>query len=249
MPTPWHEDKQFWDHMAPAIFSSKRRAKAPEEVEEILGLVDVAPGATVLDMPCGPGRHALEFARRGYAVTGVDITRAYIDEARRGAEAEGLNAEWICDDMRRFQRADPFDLALNLFSSFGYFVDIADDEQVARNILESLRPGGTLVMDLFGREILARIFSERHWEEDESGGLLLEEREILDSWTRSRTRWIYLKDGERFEHVFELRVYAADQLMDLLRRVGFTDVVAHGSFTGDPYDDKAMRLVVVARKP
>ena len=248
MTTPWHEDEAFWRHMATAIFSSKRRAKAPEEVEQILELVAVDPGATVLDLPCGPGRHVLEFARRGFAVIGVDITPAYLDEARRRADEDDLNVELICDDMRRFQREGAFDLALNLFSSFGYFEDIAEDEQVARNILHSLRPGGTLVMDMFGREVVARVFNKGSWEEDEDGGLLLEEREILASWSRSRTRWIYLKDGERYEHTFELRVYAADQLMDLLRRAGFTEVDAYGSFKGDPYDHEAQRLVVTARR-
>ena len=57
------------------------------------------------------------------------------------------------------------------------------------------------------------------------------------------------KDGERHEHTFELRLYTADQLMDLLRRAGFTDINAFGGYTGEPYDHEAMRLVVTARKP
>jgi len=224
-------------------------AKAPAEVTEILGLVEVEPGATVLDIPCGPGRHALEFARRGFAVTGVDITQAFLDEARGRGDEDGLSVEWVHDDMRTFRRPDTFDLALNLFSSFGYFEDIAEDEQVVRNILESLRSGGTLVMEMFGREILARVFRKGFWEEDEDGGLLLEEREITASWSRSRTRWIYVKNGERYEHTFELRLYTADQLMDLLRRAGFIDINAFGGYTGELYDHEAMRLVVTARKP
>ena len=64
MTTPWHEDESFWHHMAKVIFSSKRWEKAPEEIEQLLKLVPVTPGAVVLDMPCGPGRHALEFVVR-----------------------------------------------------------------------------------------------------------------------------------------------------------------------------------------
>ncbi len=150
--------------------------------------------------------------------------------------------------MRRFDRPEQFDLVINLFSSFGYFDDPDDDETVARNFLRALRPGGTLVMDLFAREVLARVFSERHWEQLDDGGLLLEERTILNHWTRSRTRWIYIRDGVQHEHTFELRVYAADQLMNLLSAVGFVDVRAYGGLSGEPYDHEAMRLVVTARK-
>ena len=250
-PTPWHEDESFWHHLAPIIFSEKRWTSAAQEVDHILALTGIAPapGSAVLDLPCGPGRHCLEFARRGFAVTGVDITQAYLDEARRRADAEGLPLELLCADMRRFSRLNHFDLAVNLFTSFGYFTDPRDDEQVARNILASLRPGGTLVMDLMGREVVARIFRPREWVELGDGGLLLEHREILHDWTWNRMRWIYIRDGVRHDHTLEVRLYSADQLKALLAGAGFEQVRVFGNYEGAPYDHEAQRLVVTARKP
>ena len=63
--------------------------------------------------------------------------------------------------MRKFKRPDSFDLALNMFTSFGYFENPADDAQVLRNIHGSLQPGGSLVLETIGKEVLGRIFQER----------------------------------------------------------------------------------------
>ncbi len=249
MTTPWHEDESFWHHMAAALFSKDRWGSAPEEVEKLAGLIDLAPGARVLDLPCGPGRHALEFARRGYAVTGVDITQAYLDEARRRAETESLPLELIREDMRRFSRTDEFDLVVNLYSSFGYFHDPKDDERVATNFLDALKPGGTLVMEMMGREIIAGDFKPRDWTQLDDGGFLLEERTLRENWGRIELRWIYIRDGQQHEHSLDLHSFTATELIELLTRIGFEAAQAYGNLDGDPYDHEAKRLVVTARKP
>ena len=76
MTDSWHEDETFWHHMASVIFSHRRWESANEEIDKLMALLKLVPGSTILDLPCGPGRHALELARRGYAVTGVDITQS-----------------------------------------------------------------------------------------------------------------------------------------------------------------------------
>src|SRR3989475_11807180 len=90
------------------------------------------PGATVLDLCCGPGRHALEFARRGFQVTGVDRTARYLETARTAARGAGLTIELVQEDMRSFHRPATLALALNLFSSFGYFAAASEDLTVLR---------------------------------------------------------------------------------------------------------------------
>ena len=75
---PWHEDDTFWHAWAPVMFETQRWEAAPGEVERALELLGVEPGAALLDMCCGPGRHALELARRGLRVTAVDRTEDYV---------------------------------------------------------------------------------------------------------------------------------------------------------------------------
>ena len=245
--TSWHEDDRFWKRTAPFQFSENRWQAASAEVDNIISLLDLAPGIAILDLPCGPGRHSLELARRGFQVTGVDRTAAFIDEARQRAEDEALEAEFIQADMREFRRYESFDAAINLFTSFGYFDDPADDRQVLENFFVSLKPGGKLVIDMVGKEVLARVFRPRDWVERE-GALFLEERKIVDGWSRIETRWIIVRNGTREEFTLKLRLYSGAELAVLLKGAGFREVKLYGSLDGIPYDHEAKRLVVLATK-
>ena len=202
----------------------------------------------MLDLCCGVGRHSLEFARRGYTVTGVDRTTAYLHTARDAADAEDLAVEWIEADAREFQRPGAFDLTINMYTSFGYFEDPAEDRRVAEKIVRSLKPGGALVMDLMGKERLARIFTPRKWDELPDGSLFLQEREIRDDWTWIENRWILIRDGERREFTLGHRLYDGAGLRTLLLNSGFESVALYGDLDGAPYDNDARRLIAVARK-
>ena len=91
----WHEDDTFWEAYAPLMFTEEHWAAAPADVDAILGLVSLPAGATALDLGCGVGRHALELARRGYQVTGIDRTAAYLAEAQKRARGEGLPGAFL----------------------------------------------------------------------------------------------------------------------------------------------------------
>jgi SAM-dependent methyltransferase len=244
----WHEDDTFWATFGPTMFTQERWEATPAEIDRLIALASPQPGAAVLDLACGPGRHSLELARRGFTVTGVDRTAAYLDNARSFAAEEGLTVEWVLEDMRAFVRPEAFDAAINLFTAFGYFDDPADNETVAANLCRSLRPGGVLVMELVGKEIIARIFRERDWREEPDGTLLLEERRIDSGWGSIANRWILIHGTERREYRFSHRLYSATELATLLRRAGFSSAEAYGGLDGSPYDDIARRLVIVARK-
>lgn len=244
----WHDDDEFWELFAPAMFPPERFAAAPAEVAALLALARTPPGAAVLDLACGPGRHALELARRGFRVTGVDRTRTPLERARAAAAAEALSLELVEGDMRSFERAGAFDLVVSLFTSFGYFRDPEDDRRVAAHVARSLRPGGTFVIDVVGKEVLARIFQPRAWQELPGGALWLEERHVEQGWSWMRNRWILLRDGMRKEFVVEHRLFSARELVTLLLDSGFASAEPFGSLEGAPYDDRAQRLVIVARR-
>ena len=245
---PWHEQDDFWETFCPSLFGEERVEAAVGEVDHVLELTGLSPGAAVLDLACGPGRHALELARRGFRVTGVDRTAAYLKQARCRADEEGLSVEWVQADMRDFCRADAFDAAINMYTAFGYFEDPADDRAVAANLFRSLRVGGVLVMELMGKEVLARIFQERGWREYEDGTLMLEERKIRSGWDWIDNRWILLRGGARKEFRVGHRLYSAAELSSLLTDCGFASVDVYGSLEGTPYDHTARRLVLVASK-
>jgi 2-polyprenyl-3-methyl-5-hydroxy-6-metoxy-1,4-benzoquinol methylase len=114
----WHEDDEFW-RTAISGELRERWDAAPGEVEKAMALLDIEPPAAVLDLCCGIGRHSLDLARRGFAVTGVDRTRDLLEEARRLADADGLAVELVEQDMRAFRRPGAFDAAISMLTSFG----------------------------------------------------------------------------------------------------------------------------------
>ena len=246
-PRPWHEDDSFWHTWGPILFNPQRIADAAKQVDLILAMAGIPPGSRVLDLCCGVGRHSLELARRGFKVTGVDRTAEYLAEARALARQEGLDVEFVHEDMRTFCRPESFDAAINMFTAFGYFADPRDDRTVVENVHASLKAGGVLVMDLMGKEVLARVFRERDWDQNE-GVLWLEERKVHNDWSWIEARWTMLKENQRYEHKVEHRLYAASELKALLRESGFAEAKAYGGLDGSPYDQNARRLVAVARK-
>jgi SAM-dependent methyltransferase len=244
----WYENDDFWETWAPYLFSQARLRNASAEVDQIIELLQLAPDASLLDFCCGVGRHCLEFARRGYAVTGVDRTRAYIERARAQSGAEGLTVEFVETDARAFRRPGAFDAAISMFTSFGYFEDPADDLKTAQVLHNALKPGGRLVIDILGKEVLARKFTERVWHQHEDGTFGLEERKIRSGWDWIDSRWILINAGKIWEGVVSTRIYSGAELVDLLKRAGFTGVRLHGNLSGGLYDQSAERLIAVASK-
>jgi SAM-dependent methyltransferase len=242
----WHEQDEFWETVP--LFTEQRLEMAVEEVEAVIPLLAIEPGAAVLDLCCGVGRHSIELARRGYHVCGVDRTAAYLQAAGERAAAEALTLEWIQADMRQFVRPEAFDAAINLYTSFGYFEDPAQDRQVVDNLFRSLKPGGALIIELMGKEVLARVFAARDWQELPDGSFFLQQREICRDWTWIENRWILIKDGQQREYAVGHRLYDGAGLKALLLEAGFESVTLHGSLQGLPYDHSAQRLVAVARK-
>jgi SAM-dependent methyltransferase len=244
----WHEDDYFWETFGPVMFSADRWAGTPKEIDDIIRLAGVMAGTHILDTCCGPGRHALEWSRRGYQVTAIDRTSAYLTEARSKATAEGLNVEFVQADMREFIRPNTFDFAHNLYTSFSYFEDPADDAKLLENIFHSLKAGGRLVIEMAGKEVIARIFQPRTWHPVGNDAFMLEERTLLDGWSRIRSCWRLIQGGKVAEYTYEHRLYSGKDLADLLRQVGFSNIQLFGHLEGDPYDHNARRLVALAQK-
>jgi SAM-dependent methyltransferase len=244
----WFEDESFWENFGPVMFSEERVQAARAEVDALIALMELQPGAHVLDLPCGVGRHSLEFARRGFQVTAVDRTPRYLDAATNQAAQEGLTIEFVQADMRIFERPNFFDGAINLFTSFGYFDDASDDLMVARNFASSLKPGARMVVDMNGKEVLARKFRDREWHRQPDGSLMLEERKVIGAWERIENHWMLLRGADRMDGNFTVRLYSGVELATLLKRAGFGDVTIYGSLAATPYDQDAERLVAVARK-
>jgi SAM-dependent methyltransferase len=243
----WFDDDAYWRDLYPFLFPEQRFAAAPQQVEKVLVLTKPG-GNAALDLCCGPGRCAIALAQAGFQVTGVDRTKFLLDKARAKARAAKAKIEWIQADMRDFVRAEAFDLALSMFTSFGYFADKAEDLLVLRNMFASLKPGGVCLLDVMGKEVLARILDRATCDDVPDGAMLIERHEIVDDWTRVRNDWTLVRKGRAKTYTFDLTIYSGQELRDRMEQVGFTEVKLYGNLDGAEYGVKAQRLIAAGRK-
>lgn len=166
----------------------------------------------LLDVCCGPGRHANRLAGRGYRVLGTDVNEGAIERARRDAAA---GAEYEVLDMRRLAQLDrTFDGVLNLWHSFGYF-DEPTNREVLRAMHDRLRPGGRLLLDVYNRDHLEGLPAD---EVATRGGEQIRTRREWDD-RRLRVTLCYEREGGRDE--LEWRIYDPTELRELAKSVGF----------------------------
>jgi len=244
----WHEEDQNWLLCAPLIFREERVQKTVQQVEDLVSLLGLPPRARVLDLCCGQGRHAIELARRGFRVTGVDRTAAFIEQAAAQSKAEGLEVEWLVDDVRTFSRPGAFDATLCLGQSFSYFDTREDDEQFVRLAFDSLVPGGPFVLEADGKELMARTLEPRQWWE--FGDIIaVAEFNVRRSWEILETHWQAFIGGQKIELTTTQRMYSGVEGMSLLEKCGFSEVAVYGHQDGRPYDVAAELQVMVGRRP
>ncbi len=147
-------DSPFYD----LLYSKRNDSEAAFFIDNLLTNIDIAPNSSILDLACGKGRHSVYLHKKGFRVTGVDLSKRSIDFARQ-FETAGL--EFGIQDMRIPLKNKQFDLIVNLFTSFGYFDDLADNVQVLKSVKSMLLPEGTFVMDyLNGEKLIQTIVAE-----------------------------------------------------------------------------------------
>jgi SAM-dependent methyltransferase len=244
----WFENEALWRDLYPYLFPPERFEAAREEVTSVLELTGF-PGKRVLDLCCGPGRHSAELAMRGYEVTGVDRSPYLLERGQARAADLDADVEWVLDDMRSFRRPGTYGLAVNLFTSFGYTTSEADDLRVLRNVRESLVPGGSLVMEMMGKEVMASIYSRVGVAEPGDGSRLFMVRDVEGDWSAVSNLWVLVRDGEAREYSFRHRIYSARELRGMLEEAGFRRVRLYGGLDGSAYGPGASRLVAVAATP
>lgn len=230
------------------MFGETQFSEAADQTTALRKRIGLERGA-VLDLGCGPGRHALPLARAGLDVTAIDTSAALIEQLRERAEAQDLAVEAVIDDMRTFSRPGTFDTVVSMWTSFGYFEDEADHRRVLERANENLRPGGWLVIDVVGLETLCRSLEPVHLTEYDDGRLLVERPVLTENNTRIENEWLLI-DGDRVRRAtWSHRVWSAGEFARLIGEAGFELDAIDADFDGTPYDLEADRMVVFARKP
>ena len=233
---------EYRDSVA-GILTPERTAS---EVSFIVAHTQIAPPAAVLDLGCGTGRHALEFADRGFDVTGIDLNADAVSVARSQMRPS-MQVQFLEDDYTD-PPAGRFDLVTSLFTSFGFGSD-RDNAAALLAWCERVACGGSIILELWNRELIVSSFRPyRAWRA--SAQLEVEEHRTLDPRRERlhiRYRYTY-SDGRERRLELTVRLYAAAELDALLKMGGMTSTSFFGSLTGDPFAPAARSLVVIGRK-
>ena len=232
---------EMWERAASDVWTQA-------EVNFLIDVLNVAPGATLLDSPCGFGRHTLELAKRGYALTGVDLSAEFIHTLRQRSKANKLTIEVIHGDVltTRFEPSS-FDGAYCLGNSFGY-VDYDGMDMFVSNVAKALKPDARFVINsgLLAESILPNFPKTGHYVLDDlimdiSNSYLIDESCMATVLTYTK--------GERTEqHSFKHYVYTFADVKRLLAKHDLRTIAAYNSTEKLAYQLGDQQVYIVAEK-
>ena len=245
VPSDWHEDffSGLWLEVQSNSFDATATRELVDATQEALQL---APGARVLDVPCGDGRVAIELAARGYEVTGVDRVPALLDRARSHASRRAIEARWIEADMWSLAIEGPFDAALCLWGSLGYGSE-DDDRRFLERLAALVPSGGGLLLETHVVETLLPWF-ETHgfrWAGDVG---VAETRHFDPVEGRIVTDWLLSGPSARERKRSSIRLYTTRELTRHVEAAGFEIEALFGSPELEDFVTGSSRLLLVARR-
>ncbi|MGO9058786.1 MAG: class I SAM-dependent methyltransferase [Candidatus Binataceae bacterium] len=229
------------------LFTAER---AEKEVAFAQRVLDLKAGARILDLCCGQGRHSVPFARRGFQVTGLDLSRAYLELAQQSAQAANVTLKTIEADMREVPFHDHFDAIVNMYSSFGYLESETEDLKVLESAAKAIKPGGRLMLDMLNREWAVANYVQNDWHSGDDGTLYVERRDLDLATSRMHVKFTIIgADGGRHDSIgHHIRLYTLTETTRLLQRVGLNMIGVFGGFDAEPYAIGTRRMIVLAQK-
>ena len=208
----------------------------------------------VLDLGCGTGRMTLELAKRGYDMTGVDLSPEMLDIARCEAEQCGLGAEilWLCQDMREFELYGTVDVAVSCLDSINHLTSPKDLCKCFSLVHNYLIPDGLFIFDINGKHKFESVYGTSTYAMEEEGSVCIWQN-YYNPGSHMCDFYITLfseeDDGRyaRYDDVQRERMYPIRSIKNYLIREGFEFIGAYSDFAFTEASDKDERIYIVAR--
>ena len=223
------------------------------QVDFIIKTLMLTGKERVLDLACGFGRHSLSLAKRGFSVVGVDLTKAYIDDAKDSAQIESLSVEFICADIRDIHFVNEFDVVLNMADgAIGYLENEEENLKVFDRITDALVSGGKHFMDLCSADHAELCFPRRGWEVGEKALAL-----SLLEWDKENRKMIYAgwnvpyglpAEKPVFVEGDSYRLYFKAEIQDILNKRSMRIIDTFSDYYGKKDSPQELQLLVYSQK-
>ena len=244
---PWFVDLFDEDYLRTLPFLTPQATQS--EAEFVIEAMGLQPGAQVLDIGCGYGRHAMELAARGFHVVGLDLSTPLLVRGGEEAMRRGLEINFVRGDMRELDFDAQFDGAYCMFSTFGYFDDETNKKTVS-NIARALKPGGRVMIEILNRDYVIADLPTRVWWEGE-GCVVLEEVELNYFSSRIQVnRSVVFDDGRQLEQEISVRAYSLHEVGKLMHAAGFRVLEVSGGYhtRGRFFGNQSRHIIVLAER-
>ncbi len=222
-------------------------AGTDQEVEFITSVLNLKNDSSVLDLYCGYGRHAIELAKQGFKVTGIDATQDFLDIAVQKAQEAQVNVTFKQQDMRELNYNQEFAAVINMFAAFGYFTD-DENANIIKLITNALQPQGLFLIDLLNRDWMVRNNLNRYWRHP-SGEYVLSYKVQLENGIATMKRQLINQiTGTKIQYDFILRAYSLPEMANIFSHSGLSILETYGGFDGRPYSSETPRMIILAKK-
>lgn len=208
----------------------------------------------LLDAACGTGRIAVGLSVLGHRVTGVDISRSMLVQARQNAEESGIELPLYHQDLRELNLPEAFDAAICLCDSMNYITDLAGITAALRNLWQTLRPGGVLLFDVNTAWKLEHVYGDYTYAEH-VGDLSYIWENAYDPYNRTVTMHLafFINEGgktyRRVDEVHVQKAYTHAEILTSLADAGF-ELVDYGNILGlTPPESTQERVFYLVRRP
>jgi len=225
------------------LYKNRDEFEAAQFIDRVLKYLNPPLESHFLDLACGKGRHSIYINKKGYRVTGVDLSKQNIKTAKI---SENERLKFDVHDMRLPYSDEKFDFVFNLFTSFGYFPTIEENEKVLRSSYQNLRPKGKILIDfLNANQVMKGLVKEEIQEID--GIHFKISREIEDGIIKKN---IDISDGQKeLRYVERVLALTRQDFAGMLSRCGFQILDTFGNYSLETFDaDNSQRLILIARK-
>jgi SAM-dependent methyltransferase len=240
----WVDESEDWyvrsfGELYPLLYEHRDDRSARREVAELITTAGLAGDERLVDVCCGAGRHLDAFGSAGFDAVGVDLSPQLLDLAN---QRPALRGRLVRADIRALPFAGEFDVAVNLFTSLGYFANDAENEQALQQIVQCVRPRGMVVIDHAYPPAVKRSLVPHT--RQQVGGMIVEHQRLIRG-NRVVKQTTIESDGHR-QHLLEsVRLFDPDEMQAMLRRAGVRAIRLVGGFDGSPLTPQASRMIAL----